>query len=425
MVVLLLGIMVGLLFLGFPMLLGMILAPLITLQVYYPNVNPILMIQQAIAGVSPFSLLAVPMFIMAADVMCAGETSQRLLDFVETFIGHIKGGMSITCAATCTIFGSISGSTQATLVAIGKPMMQPMMKAGYSDSHAIALQMSAANIALLIPPSICMIMYAVVTGSSVGELFIAGIGPGLLILLFFSVYEFFYAKYKGIPVKPKFTWGQRWAAFKRALLPLGFPAIVLGGIYTGMFSPTEAAAVSVLYASILEIFVFKTITFKDLPRIALSTGMVSAAVFILVAGGQAFSWVITFAQIPQLLTTGILGTDPSALLILATVSIFFFIACMFVDSIPVIIILSPIFFPVAVQAGIDPIHLGIIITLQSAIGCLTPPFGCNIFTACAIYEKTFITVIRGLAPFMIMYIIVSVIMILVPDIALFLVKMMY
>ena len=177
-------------------------------------------------------------------------------------------------------------------------------------------------------------------------------------------------------------------------MPLGFPAIVLGGIYTGMFSPTEAAAVSVLYASILEIFVFKTITFKDLPRIALSTGMVSAAVFILVAGGQAFSWVITFAQIPQLLTTGILGTDPSALLILATVSIFFFIACMFVDSIPVIIILSPIFFPVAIQAG-DPIHLGIIITLQSAIGCLTPPFGCNIFTACAIYEKTFITVIRG------------------------------
>ena len=208
-------------------------------------------------------------------------------------------------------------------------------------------------------------------------------------------------------------------------MPLGFPAIVLGGIYTGLFSPTEAAAVSVLYAAILELFVFKTITFKQLPHIALSTGMVTAAVFILVAGGQAFSWVITFAQIPQMLTTGILGTAPSPLLILATVSIFFFIARMFVDSIPVIIILSPIFFPVAIQAGIDPIHLGIIITLQSAIGCLTPPFGCNIFTACAIYEKPFITVVRGLAPFMIMYLIISVIIILVPDIALFLVKMMY
>lgn len=425
MVALLLGIMIGCLILGFPMMIGMILAPLAVLALYYPVVDPMLMIQQLIAGISPFSLLAVPMFILAADIMCTGQTAQRLLDFVDTFVGHIKGGMAITAAATCTIFGSISGSTQATLVAIGKPMMQPMRKNGYNESHIIALMMSSANIALLIPPSICMIMYAVVTGTSVGELFIAGIGPGLLILLFFSVFEHFYARRNGIPVRPKYTWAQRLEGFKKALLPLGFPAIVLGGIYSGLFSPTEAAAMSVLYAAILEIFVFKSITFKDLPRIALSTGMVTAAVFILVAGGQAFSWVITFAQIPQMLTTGILGTDPSALYVLAVVSIFFFIGCMFVDSIPVIIILSPIFFPVAVQAGVDPVHLGIIVTLQSTIGAVTPPFGCNIFTACAIYDRTFLHVVKGLAPYMIMFIMTSVIMLLVPDIALFLVKLMY
>lgn len=425
MVALLLGIMIACLALGFPMMLGMIIAPLAVLALYYPVVNPMLMIQQLIAGVSPFSLLAVPMFILAADIMCTGQTAQRLLDFVDTFVGHIKGGMAITSAATCTIFGSISGSTQATLVAIGKPMMQPMLKGGYNESHVIALMMSSANIALLIPPSICMIMYAVVTGTSVGELFIGGVGPGLLILLFFSVYEYFYAGRKGIPVKPKCTWAQRWEGFRRALWPLGFPVIVLGGIYTGLFSPTEAAAMSVLYAAILELFVFKSITLKDLPRIALSTGMVTAAVFILVAGGQAFSWVITFAQIPQMLTTGILGTDPSALYVLAIISIFFFIGCMFVDSIPVIIILAPIFFPVAVQAGVDPVHLGIIVTLQSAVGAVTPPFGCNIFTACAIYDRTFLHVVKGLAPYMIMFIIISVIMVLVPDIALFLVRMMY
>ncbi|MGI6132501.1 MAG: TRAP transporter large permease [Bacillota bacterium] len=425
MIALLLGIMIGCLALGFPMMLGMILAPLAVLTLYYPVVNPMLMIQQLIAGVSPFSLLAVPMFILAADIMCTGQTAQRLLDFVDTFVGHIKGGMSITAAATCTIFGSISGSTQATLVAIGKPMMQPMLKAGYNESHVIGLMMCSANIALLIPPSICMIMYAVVTGTSVGELFIGGVGPGLLILLFFSVYEYFYAGRKEIPVKPKCTWKERWDGFRRALWPLGFPVLVLGGIYTGLFSPTEAAAMSVLYAALLELIVFKSITIKDLPRIALSTGMVTAAVFILVAGGQAFSWVITFAQIPQMLTTGILGTDPSALYVLVVISIFFFIGCMFVDSIPVIIILAPIFFPVAVQAGIDPVHLGIIVTLQSAIGAVTPPFGCNIFTACAIYDRTFLNVIKGLAPYMIMFIMISVIMILVPDIALFLVKMMY
>lgn len=425
MIALLLGIMIGCLALGFPMMLGMILAPLAVLTLYYPVVNPMLMIQQLIAGVSPFSLLAVPMFILAADIMCTGQTAQRLLDFVDTFVGHIKGGMSITAAATCTIFGSISGSTQATLVAIGKPMMQPMLKAGYNESHVIGLMMCSANIALLIPPSICMIMYAVVTGTSVGELFIGGVGPGLLILLFFSVYEYFYAGRKEIPVKPKCTWKERWDGFRRALWPLGFPVLVLGGIYTGLFSPTEAAAMSVLYAALLELIVFKSITLKDMPRIALSTGMVTAAVFILVAGGQAFSWVITFAQIPQMLTTGVLGTDPSALYVLAVISIFFFIGCMFVDSIPVIIILAPIFFPVAVQAGIDPVHLGIIVTLQSAIGAVTPPFGCNIFTACAIYDRTFLRVVKGLAPYMIMFIMISVIMILVPDIALFLVKMMY
>jgi tripartite ATP-independent transporter DctM subunit len=412
--------MIILLLLGFPMMVPMIVAPLVVLITYFPNMDPSMMTQQLIAGIQTFVLLAVPMFIFAADIMCAGQTANRLLDFVETFVGHIHGGLAITTAATCTLFGSISGSTQATVVAIGKPMRQKLLDIGYDDEDVMALIINSSDIALLIPPSIGMIMYAVVTGASVGELFVAGIGPGLLILLVFSVYNYFMARKKNYPRRPKASWADRGKAFKRALLPFGFPVIIIGGIYSGYFSPTEAAAASVLYAAILEILVFKTVKIKDIPKIALSTGLVTAAVFILISGGQAFSWVISYAKIPQMITASVLGVNPSALKILFNVSLFYFIGCMFVDPIVVIIILTPIFYPIALIAGIDPIHLGIIITLQAAIGSATPPFGCDIFTACAVFEKPYLKVIRRTPPYILMLLAVAVALVFFPGIALFL-----
>lgn len=418
MVYLLMGIMFILLLLNFPMLIPMIIAPFAVLVGYFPNVDPLLATQQLVAGVSAFVLLAVPMFIFAADIMCAGQTARRLLDFVETFVGHIHGGMGITTAATCTLFGAISGSTQATVVAIGKPMRTRLLNGGYKDSDSIALIICSAIIALLIPPSISMIMYCVVTGASVGDLFIAGVIPGITILLFFSVFIYFDARRKNLPRTARLNWSERKVALKRAIAPLGFPVIVFAGIYSGIFSPTEAAAVSVLYASILELFIFKTIKFKDFERIALSTATVTASVFVLVAAGQLFSWVISYARIPQMLTANLLGPDPSQILIMSLVTIFFLIGCMFVDSIVVIIIVTPIFFPIAVAAGIHPIHLGIIVTLQAAIGSVTPPFGCNIFTACAIFNKPYLTVVRGLAPYLIMLVIISILIIVFPQLSL-------
>jgi C4-dicarboxylate transporter, DctM subunit len=413
----LLVVAVSLLLLGTPLMIPLIAAPLLAMLIYMPNVNPIAVIQQLMGGVSAFVLLAVPMFILAADIMCVGQTSRRLLDFVQTFVGHIHGGMSITTAATCTIFGSISGSTQATVVAIGKPMRNKLLEVGMKDKDAIALIINSAIIALLIPPSISMIMYCVVTGTSVGDLFIAGVVPGLMMLAFFAVYSYFFAKRTNLPTFPKNTWAERATAFKKAIGPLGFPIIIFVGIYTGVFSPTESAAIAVLYALILEMFVFKTIKIKELPKIALSTGFVTAAVFILVAAGQIFSWTISYAKIPQALTASLLGADPSALKVLIIVTIFFFVGCMFVDSLVVIIILTPIFFPIAVAAGIHPIHLGIIVTLQAAIGSVTPPFGCNIFTACAIFEKKFSDAIKGLAPYIAMLVIISIIIIAFPGIS--------
>lgn len=420
MIGLLLAVMIFFLVLNFPMVIPMVAAPLVVMIGFMPNMDISMAVQQLIAGVSAQVLLSVPMFILAADIMCAGNTTKRLLDLVETFVGHIHGGMAITTAITCTMFGAISGSTQATVVAIGKPMRQRLLKLGYKDSASSGLIINSAIIALLIPPSISMIMYAVVTGSSVGDLFIAGVGPGILILIFFAVYSYFYAKFTNLPRLKKATWAERGQAFKKAIAPLGFPVIIFVGIYSGFFSPTEASAVAVLYALILELFVFRTIKIKDLHRIALSTAVVTCAVFILVSGGQLFSWVISYAKIPQLLTTAILGTSPSAVKILVTVTIFFFIGCMFVDSLVVIIILSPIFYPLAMQAGINPIHLGIIITLQAAIGSVSPPFGCNIFTGCAIFNRPYLDIVKGIPPYLIMLLAVTVIVILCPQLSLFL-----
>lgn len=223
--------------------------------------------------------------------------------------GHIRGGYAVTTAAACTMFGAISGSTQATVVAVGRPMRERLLKIGYKDSQAMALIINSSDVALLIPPSVGMIIYALAAGSvSVGDLFIAGIIPGVIVFLAFAIYNIIHAKVKDIPLGEKASWKERFVHFRKALLPLGFPIIIVGGIYTGTFTPVEASGISVLYALILEVMIFRTIKWKQIPKISLSTGLVTSAVFILVAGGQLFTWVIGFAGIPRMITEAVLGT---------------------------------------------------------------------------------------------------------------------
>ncbi len=421
MVALVFAVMIVLLFMGFPMMVPLIAAALALMWVYFPYTDPAILIQQMIGGVSPSVLTAVPMFIFAADIMTKGHTADRLLDLVMRFVGHVRGGLPITTALSCTLFGAVSGSTQATVVAMGGPLRPKLLEAGYRDSFAIALIINASDIALLIPPSIGMIIYGVVSGTSVGELFIAGIGPGLLILVLFSIYAYVVSRIQGVPVQPRADWSLRWQAVRKAALPLGFPVIIIGGIYSGMFSPTEAAAVSVAYALILELLVFRAVAFQELPSLALSTGLITAVVFILVAAGTAFSWTISFAQIPDQLLGGLLteaAGNPQ--MVLAIIAVAFFVGCMFVDPIVVILILTPIFAPVIDRAGIDPVLVGTLVTLQAAIGSATPPFGCDIFTAMAIFRRPYLEIIRGTPPFIFMLLIASALLIVFPDIALFL-----
>lgn len=412
--------MIVLLTVGFPMMVPLIAATLIAFFFYLDAVSPTIIIQRMIGGVQPSSLIAVPMFMFAADIITRGHSADRLVDMVKAFVGHFKGGLAVTVAATCTLFGAVSGSTQATVVAIGGPMRPKMLKAGYSDNFVIALIVNASDIAFLIPPSIGMIVYGVISGTSISELFIAGIGPGILIFLLFAAYSIFYARINKIPVESKATWRERGKAVIGAAWPLGFPVIIVGGIYGGVFSPTEAASICVLYAFILEVFIFKSLKIKDLPEIAFSTGVITSVVFILIAAGTAFSWALSFAQIPQqiILNLGLDTAGPTTVLV--AIAIAFFIGCMFIDPIVVILVLVPIFAPLVKSTALDPVLVGTMITLQVAIGSATPPCGCDIFTAVAIFRRPYIDVIRGTPPFMVILLFVSVLMVYFPSIALFL-----
>ena len=418
-------VMLLLMLLGFPMLVPMLAATFVAFFVYFPALKPDIIVQQMVSGISPVALITVPMFIFAADLVTRGHTANRLLDLAMTFFGHLRGGLAVTTAVACTLFGAISGSTQATVVAIGGPIRPRMLAGGYEDKFATALIINASDIAFLIPPSIGMIVFGIVGKVSIAELFLAGVGPGLLILVLFSAYAVFYAWRKQIPLAPRATWGERLRATRKAALAGMFPVLIIGGLYGGYFSPTEVAAIAVLYAFVLEVVVYRSVKLRDVPSIAYSTGLITGIVFILVGTGAAFSWIISFAQVPQQLIAA-LGLDTAGpYTILMAISIAFFIGCMFVDPIVVTLIVTPIFMPLVRKAGIDPVLVGTLATLQMAIGSCTPPFGCDIFTACAIFRKRYIDVIRGTPPFLAILLLATLLVIFVPQIALWLPTLAY
>jgi C4-dicarboxylate transporter DctM subunit len=417
----------SMLLIGFPFMVILLASLILYLVVYMPTMAPkliLIMVQQIITGISPPALVCVPMFILSASIVTSGESAKKLIHMILTFVGHLPGGLPIATNVSCTLFGAVSGSTQATVAAVGGTMRPMLLKAGYPSSFTLGLIINSSDIAFLIPPSIGFIVYGVATSTSIGMLFLAGILPGLLIMLLFSIYCYAYSKAKKIPLLPRTSWAERLAALKDGMPVMGFPLIVVGGIYTGYFTPTEAAAVSVLYALFLEILVYRSLTFNRTVDAFLQTGIITGVVFILVGAGQAFSWLIGFLQIPQQLLPPLFGTDPSMLWVIMIVVCVYFVACMFVDPIVAIFILSPIFQPYVVGAGVDPILLGTLVTLQAAIGSATPPFGCDIFTAQLIFRRPYLEVIGHALPFLLILVLVTALLIMFPQIALFLPNLM-
>ncbi len=408
------------LLLGFPFMVVLLGSLILYFWFYMPGFNMNVLVQQVLTGIKPPALVAVPMFILGANIITSGKAAEKLINMVKSFVGHIPGGLPITTNASCTLFGAVSGSTQATVAAIGGTMRPMLLQAGYPSSFTLGLIINSSDIAFLIPPSIGFIVYGVVTGTSIGKLFLAGIGPGILIFLLFSLYSFFYSKRKKVGQLPKASWSERALAIREGLPVMGFPLIIVGGIYLGILSPTEAAAAAVAYALFLELVVYRHLTTKSLVESFLSTGVITGVVFILVGAGQALSWMLSFLRIPQQFLGPLFGADPTYVTVILIIVVSYFVACMFVDPIVAIYVLSPIFAPYVISAGVDPILLGVLVTLQAAIGSATPPFGCDIFTAQLIFRRPYLEVIGHTPPFILILILVTILLVAFPQIALFL-----
>jgi len=411
----------GLMFLGVPFVVIIPASIIFTTIFFSGGISFYTIVQQMISGVRSPVLMAIPLFILAASIITDGESSKRLVNAVNSSIGHLRGGLPISTSISSTFFGAVSGSTQATVAAIGQTMYPLMLDAGYSSSFSLGLIINSSDIAYLIPPSIGAIVYGVVANVSVGKLFLACVGPGILISILFSIYSIIYSKVKKIPKLPKAPKDERNKAIKEASWLLGFPIIVIGGIYSGLFSPTEAAATSVAYAYFLELVIFKSLTFKNFKSQLLTTGWITGATFVLIGAGQAFSWLLSYNMIPQQILSSFIGTTQiTPLKLVIMVNVAYFVACMFISPVVAFYILVPIFAPYVASSGIDPLLLGVLVILQGAIGSATPPFGCDIFTAQLIFRKPYFEIIREIGPFIAILVLSAVIIYLVPGIALFL-----
>ncbi len=376
--------------------------------------------QRMFAGIDSFSLMAVPFFILAANVMKGGGLSKKILNFANSLVGHKKGGIAMTVVLSCMFFGAVSGSSPATVIAIGALMIPALREAEYGKNFTMGLITASSAIAVIIPPSIGMIVYGSVTGVSVGDLFLAGVGPGILFGVTFMIYSYFYAKKYDLPVQKKQTGAQRWKAFKDAAWALGIPVIIIGGIYGGIFTPTEAAAVAAVYSIFVTLFIYKNMKPRDLMDVAVDSVVGTAQIMILISAASVFGWVLTSQQIPQQLANALMKISESKVVILLIINFILLITGMFIDGASSTTILAPLLFPLTKQFGIDPIHLGIIMVVNGAIGMFTPPFGLNLFVATNVSDANINEIIKGAVPFMVLSIIVLLLITFIPQISLFL-----
>ena len=359
----------------------------------------IAMPKEMFTAIDRFPLAAIPFFILAGNLMETGGISRRLVDFAKSLVGGVQGGLPMTCVLTCMIFAAVSGSSVATTFAIGAILIPALIKHGYPKPWAAALQASSAELGVVIPPSIPMILYGVAAEVSIGELFIAGLGPGLLIGGALMLFVYLYCRWKG--------WGKRdgedrlpvLAATRKAAWALLMPVIILGGIYGGVFTPTEASVVAVFYALIVGLFVYREFTLRDVWA-ALKKSVISAAVIMfIIANAGFFAYLITRAGVPEQIGQFLKATLQSPELFLLGVNVALFLIGMFIETSASIIVLAPILAPVAVHFGIDPVHFGLIMVVNLALGMVTPPFGVNLFAACTVARISVDQIVTRLLPF--------------------------
>lgn len=414
------------LFLALTIPIGISLGLSTAITMYFTSQVPLTMIAQtAFTGIDSFPLLAIPFFMLAGSLMGYGGISKRLVDFAESLVGFMIGALAMVTVTACMFFAAISGSGPATVSAIGSFMIPAMKEKMYGGPFAAALTAAAGSIGVIIPPSIPFVIYCVISGASVGELFMAGIIPGIMIGCSLMTVSYFTAKKRGYPRSEKPRGAKNlWISFKDAIWALLVPVIILGGIYGGIFTPTEAAVVASVYALVIGKFVYKELDFHTAREAFRDAVMVNGATTFMLGLSMAFATYLTMEEIPTRVATWLISVSSSKLIILLLINIMFLIVGCFVDNISSMIILTPIFLPVMGQIGVDPIHFGLFMTVALAIGFITPPYGANLFVASAVSGERIDSISKEIFPFVGVMIICLMLFTYFPVFSMFLVNLL-
>ena len=389
------------------------------------NAHMLISVKEMFNSLNKFPLAAIPFFILAGNIMETGGISRRLVEFAKSVVGGVQGGLPMTCVLTCMIFAAVSGSSVATTFAIGAILIPALVKHGYPKPYAAALQATSAELGVVIPPSIPMILLGVAAEVSIGELFIAGFGPGVLIGGSLMLFVYLHSKWKGWGKEDgdgrmgivKATWQAGFALF--------MPVIILGGIYGGIFTPTEASAVAVFYALLVGGVIYREISLADLARILKKSVMSSAVIMFIIANAGLFAFLITRAGVPDAIGHWLEEVLKSPAMFLLGINVALFFIGMFIETSAAILVLAPILVPVAVHFGIDPIHFGLIMVVNLALGMITPPFGVNLFAACTVARISLDRIIVHLIPFVLVILACLLIITYVPSVSLTLRDLVY
>ncbi|OJX74362.1 TRAP transporter large permease [Magnetospirillum sp. 64-120] len=373
-------------------------------------------------GIEKFEIMAIPFFILAGNFLTHGGVARRMINFATAMVGHWHGGLGLAGVIACALFAAVSGSSPATVVAIGSVILPAMVKQGFPRQFGAGVITTSGALGILIPPSIVMVMYAVATNSSVGALFMAGVIPGLLLASTLGGVTWYRAWKNGYPRMPKASWGERLRTFKEASWGLMLIVVVIGGIYTGVFTPTEAAAMSAVYAFFVAVFIYKDMPLKGVPKILLSSASMSAMLLYIITNAVLFSFVLTNENIPQAIADWIVGKELGIIAFLLVTNVLLLAAGNFMEPSSIVLIMAPILFPVAMKLGIDPIHFGILIVVNMEVGMCHPPVGLNLYVASGITKMGITELTVAVMPWLMAMLAFLVLVTYVPAVSLWLPK---
>ena len=392
---------------------------------FMTNIPIELVSQRLFTGLDQFAIMAIPFFILAGTFLTHGGVARRMIRFATALVGHWHGGLAIGGVFACALFAAVSGSSPATVVAIGTILIPAMEKQGYPRKFGVGAIGTAGALGILIPPSIVMVIYSVSTNTSVGKLFIAGIIPGILLAALLMGITWLVAKRRDYPRMKRASLGEVWTAFREAIWGLALIFVVIGGIYGGVFTPTEAAAVSAVYAFVVAVFIYKDLKLSEVPKVLLASANMSAMLLYIITNAILFSFLLTSENIPQEMAQWIIDRQLSVWLFLLGVNILLLIAGNFMEPTSIVLLLAPILFPVAMKLGIDPIHFGIVMVINMEVGLIHPPVGLNLYVASGIAKMGLTETTIAFAPWIVVMVLYLLLITYVPEIATWLPNLIY